>query len=221
MTAWNLAALQRLGEVRAAGPEPRVRHQLKREGRRQWPRSGRRLDFVLGGRAQPSWGLLETRARGALTGAPRRPREAERDPLAARPEPGSVGSWHLAESLGSPLESAYCSQDRSLCARLQHPPLNPPLPLNPPRLGKDSFQESPTTWREAWELGSVGVSVSGSRVLICLLVCVLSTLPPKLGEAGTWPAQIPTRVLELFHLSINSVNRHLWSTYHICELESP
>lgn len=63
------------------------------------------------------------------------------------------------------------------------------------------------------------VSVSESRVLICLLVCV-PLHHPQIGGGGNLPSSDSYTSPGTLSL-INSFNRHLLSTYHICELESP
>lgn len=91
-------------------------------------------------------------ARGALAGAPHwaqgwtrgvtwQPARARRRRLLQlRPRPGI--STGLVDSTGG-----------LLCARLQHPPLNPPLPPRVSAAGKGLG--SPTSWRKAQELGSL------------------------------------------------------------------
>lgn len=126
------------------------------------------------------------------------------------PEPGSVGFYNLAQDLRSPPGSDYCPADRSPCARLQHPPFNPPLPLNPLLLEKGWFKNSPASWRKAQDSASLGARHSH------VYWSVTPTLPPNSGGGEDWGPGLLTFVSSdsylspgNLHLFIHSFNRHL------------
>lgn len=158
---WKLAALQRLREVRGLSRVPRGIPAGRRGGGGAAPEpagaglclgwegaQGPRLGAANQARPAPEQlarpGRIGWRARAPAT-ALRVGHPGHREGSAGcPPQPGPVSSCSLAEALGSPPGSV----DRSSSAPLQHPPLNPPLPLNhPPAGGKRG------TWL-LWEQGT-------------------------------------------------------------------
>lgn len=154
--AWNLAAPQRPREMRGRIRAPRGVPAERRGGGGGGPgaHGGWTLSW-LGGRARAGAGGCQSRApwprsswsaRGALVGSRERRESAHRR---AQGTPRGV-SWLPAGARKRgrgpgipPGSTACCSADRSPCARVQHPPLNPPLPLNPLRLGRVSSRNGP------------------------------------------------------------------------------